>query len=628
MRLKLVSLLIILSGLSACSTTEKPTKNSDSINSSANALQNQATSADAIYKLALNRTGADKIQLLYSARDAAISEQSWPLLENICNELEQTPSVDKIQNRLYIAYAQKQQNKNDQALVILQSLDGQLKQPEHFAWHQYLTASIYASQNFPKRAAPYFFRASETANKNSIEIPTLQQTLWNNLTKLSSYALERFNRGSVIQQGWVNLALYHQVYANSGVELDQAINNWRRRYPSHPATAILPEQDETLTDLAPVNIERLVVLIPQSGANERLGDALKAGVLAALDNQNISETLFIDENLTTEELTAQFTELNPDFVIGPLLKANIDKLAQAKTLIDTPTLHLNTFDGERLSLQHYFFALNPEHEVQQALEHFLAKGYQKPMLLAPNNANGQRLIDYFNIQWQRYSETKPEVGFYNDNKDMPNTITNLLEVDKSKQRIKTVKSLFRQEVESETRSRSDIDAIYILGDAVETRLIKPYLDVNVSTFAQRIPLYASSKSHSKQIDRTDKGDLEGLYFTELPWMLNSQIKQHNLRNQYNTLWPENADISQRLFAMAYDSVSVLNDIRQLSIMPGNKFTGLSGKLSVNTSGHIERTLDWAQYKNRRIKAVQLETKQPVPLFMQSANEANSTQTFN
>ena len=626
MRLKLVSLLIILSGLSACSTTEKPTKNSDSINTSANALQNQATSADAIYKLALNRTGADKIQLLYSARDAAISEQSWPLLENICNELEQTPSVDKIQNRLYIAYAQKQQNKNDQALVILQSLDGQLKQPEHFAWHQYLTASIYASQNFPKRAAPYFFRASETANKNNIEIPALQSALWDNLTKLSSYALERFNRGSVIQQGWTNLALYHQVYANSGVELDQAINNWRRRYPGHPAIAILPEQDEALADLAPVNIERLAVLLPQSGANERLGDALKAGILAGLDKQTISDTVFIDENLSTQVLSEQLSQFNPDFVIGPLLKANIDKLAQAKTLIDTPTLHLNTFDGERLSLQHYFFALSPEHEVQQALEHFLAKGYQKPMLLAPNNANGQRLVDYFNIQWQRYSETKPQIGFYNDNKDMPNTITSLLEVDKSKQRIKTVKSLFKQEVESETRSRSDIDAIYILGDAIETRLIKPYLDVNVSTFAQRIPLYASSKSHSKQIDRTDKGDLEGLYFTELPWMLNATVKQHNLRNQYNTLWPENADISQRLFAMAYDAVSVLSDIRQLSVMPGNKFTGLSGKLSVNTSGHIERTLDWAQYTNRRIKAVQLETKQPVPLFMQSANESN-TLTF-
>ena len=47
-------------------------------------------------------------------------------------------------------------------------------------------------------------------------------------------------------------------------------------------------------------------------------------------------------------------------------------------------MHLNTFDGERISQQHFFFALSPEHEVQQALERFLTAGYQKPMLLAPN----------------------------------------------------------------------------------------------------------------------------------------------------------------------------------------------------------------------------------------------------
>ncbi|KAA1150445.1 penicillin-binding protein activator [Pseudoalteromonas fuliginea] len=619
MRLKLVSLLIILSGLSACSTTEKPTKNSDNFSNSANALKNQATSAQSIYQLAQNRQGADKIQLLYSARDAAITEQNWPLLEKIGSDLELTASVDQIQNRLYIAFAQKQQDKNAQALVILQSLDGQLTQPEHFAWHQFLTASIYASQNFPKKAAPYFFRASETAAKNNIEIPQLNQNLWDNLKKLSSYALERFNRGSVIQQGWANIALYHQVYTSSGVELDQAINNWRRRYVGHPAVTVLPKQDELFTEFSPINIERLVILLPQSGPNERLGDALKAGVLAALDKQNISETLFLDENLNTEELAAKIEEINPDFVVGPLLKANIDKLTAANTLINIPALHLNTFDGERISLQHYFFALSPEHEVEQALEHFLAMGYQKPMLLAPNNVNGQRLIDYFNLQWQRYSETKPQIGLYNDKKDMPNTITSLLEVDKSKERIKTVKALFKQEVENETRSRSDIDVIYILGDAIETRLIKPYLDVNVSTFADRIPLYASSKSHSKQIDRTDKGDLEGLYFTELPWMLNSQVKLHTLRAQYDTLWPEQVDISQRLFAMAYDAILVLPEIRQLSIVPGNEFSGLSGKLSINSNGHIERTLNWAQYSNRRIKPVQLKTQRPIPLFMQSAN---------
>jgi outer membrane PBP1 activator LpoA protein len=610
-----------LSGLSACSTTEKPIKNSDSLSNASDTVKNQALNAQSLYELALNRQGADKIQLLYSARDAAISESNWPLLAQVSSDLELTPQVDQVQNRLYFAFAQKQQGKNSEALSILKSLDDILKLPEHFAWHQYLTASIYASQNLPKRAVPYFFSASETAAKNDITIPELNYSLWENLKQLSSYALERFNRGSVQQQGWVNLALYYQVYANSELELEQAINNWRRRYINHPANAVLPKQAEELVDLTPYKIERLAVIIPQSGANERLGDALKAGVLAALDNQNITDTLFIDENASVEEITHQVSQFKPDFVIGPLLKANIDKLANAQTLQAIPTLHLNMHDGLRPSEQHYFFALNPEHEVEQALEHFLAKGYQKPMLLAPNNANGQRLVEYFELHWQRYSETKPQIGFYNNNKDMPNTITQILEVDKSKERITTVKSLFRKEVESETRSRGDIDVIYILGDTTETRLIKPYLDVNVSTFASKIPLYASSKSHSKQIDKTDKGDLNGLFFTELPWMLPDQVKLQTLRSQYNSLWPEQADISQRLFAMAYDSVALLPNLKQLLARPSNEYSGLSGKLSVNGNGYIERKLEWAQYLNRRIKTVELETAQPVPIFMQSAIEA-------
>ena len=247
------------------------------------------------------------------------------------------------------------------------------------------------------------------------------------------------------------------------------------------------------------------------------------------------------------------------------------------------------------------------------------------MLLAPNNSNGQRLVEHFNTQWQRYSEVKPQIGFYSGKDDMPKTITGLLEVDQSKERIKVVKSLFKQEVESETRSRSDIDVIYILGDATETRLIKPYLDVNVSTFADRIPLYASSKSHSKQIDRTDKGDLDGLYFTELPWMLDGQIQQHNLRQQYESLWPENADISQRLFAMAFDAASMLGVVKQLSMVQGKSFSGISGQLSIASNGYVTRTLDWAQYKNKKIIAVDLATEQPIPLFMQSAIGINAAE---
>lgn len=617
MRLKLVSLFIVLSGLSACSTTEKPSNSAENQSSQQQNVQNQFTDAQSMYQAALNRQGADKIQLLYSARDSAIAEQAWPLLEQVCYELETTPSVDQIQNKLYIALAQEQQGKNQLALDLLQSLEQQLVLPEHQAWHQYLTARVYASQNMPKQAMPYFFNASEISTDNNLSIATLNKDLWQSLTQLSSYALERFNRGSVVQQGWVNLALYHQVYLGAPVELHQAMNNWLRRYPGHPAASVLPKKVTELMEVEPLEVNRLAVIIPQSGANQRLGAALKAGVLASLDQRPVEQTLFIDESLSAIEIAEKLNEFQPDFVIGPLLKSSIDELNNAGTLVDYPTLHLNSFDGERISQQHFFFALSPEHEVQQALEHFLTAGFQKPMLLAPNSSNGHRLVSYFENQWRRYSEIKPQIGFYNDKKDMPDTIASLLEVDKSKERISVVKSLFKQEVESETRSRSDIDVIYILGDAIETRLIKPYLDVNVSTFADRIPLYASSKSHSKQIDKTDKGDLDGLYFTELPWMLSGQIKQQNLRQQYDALWPEDADISQRLFAMAYDATSMLGDIKQLSVISGKQFSGISGDLSIASNGYVTRSLAWAQYKNKTIRAVQLKSEQPVPLFMQS-----------
>ena len=203
---------------------------------------------------------------------------------------------------------------------------------------------------------------------------------------------------------------------------------------------------------------------------------------------------------------------------------------------------------------------------------------------------------------------------------MAEVIADLLEVDASRSRTRSVKSLFRQEVKSETRSRRDIDAVYILGDAMETRLLKPYLDVNVSTFAERIPLFASSRSYSKQIDVTDKGDLEGLYFTEQPWMLPGAVSQASLREAYQRLWPEQADLEQRLFAMAYDAVGLVPQLRQLAWLAGKSYDGLTGELSIQNGTQIQRKLSWAQYKNKQVRLVSLDEQAPLPLFMQQEEQ--------
>jgi outer membrane PBP1 activator LpoA protein len=588
-------------------------------NAKLNKVQVQETldtsNAHALYEKALLKQGIDKIQLLYLAREAAIKNKDWQILEQVCLALESKASVDHVQNKLYAALARKEQGRASAALAILRTIETQLSLPEHKAWHQYLTGSIYANEQLPNQALQYFFNATDISAQNNLSIPNLNDDIWHALQQLSSYALERIDTGTVIQQGWVKLAKYQQIYLGAGVQLHQALNNWQRRFINHPASYLLPEQVASSVSLVPYQAQKLAILLPQSGNSERFGTALKNGFLAALDNNAVDEVFFIDEMQSVEEIERALALHHADFVIGPLLKSNIDKLAHSAVLNALPTIFLNTPSSTIQASEHYSFALNPEHEVEQALIHFLAKEYQKPMLLAPDNNAGHRLIAHFQQQWQRYSEVQPEVGLYTDSKNMAEVVADLLEVDESKQRIKTVKQLFTQEVESETRSRGDIDVVYILGDAIETRLLKPYLDVNVSTFSPRIPLYATSRSYSRRIDSTDKGDLEGLYFTEQPWMLPEALQNKTLRDEYVSLWPEQADIEQRLFAMAYDALKLIPEIKQLAHIPGKEFKGLTGQLSIKQNNTLTRQLRWARYQKNQIRLVNLDETPPTPLFM-------------
>lgn len=629
MRLKVISLVIgILSGLSACSTTEKTSNTSVRENNSQQQSTVDVLNAAGLYNKAMSKQSITKIQLLYSARESAIEEQDWRTLELACLALESKSSVDHVQNKLYIALARKEMANYTAALAILHTLSEQLKLPEHQAWHQYLMGSIYASQQLPKKALVHYFKSANIASQHTLSLSGLNDEIWLALQQLSSYALERFDTGSVIQQGWVKLAKYQQIYLGAGVELHQAMNNWQRRFVNHPASYILPREVTESVLLAPYKTSKLAILLPQSGASERLGVALKNGFLAATDNIPHTEVFFIDEMLTHQDIEQQLQTNEIDFVIGPLLRSNIEKLQSSDVIAALPTIYLNTQNHSTNSApHHYYFSLNPEHEVEQAMVHFLAKKYQKPMLLAPESNSGNRLVEHFSSQWHRYSNAEPEVGFYTDSKNMAKIIAELLEVEDSKQRIKTIESLYRKtDIESETRSRQDIDVIYILGNSAETRLLKPYLDVNVSTFAPKIPLYASSRSYSRRIDITDKNDLDGLFFTEQPWMLPNAVDNKNLREKYQQMFPEQADIEQRLFAMAFDAITLIGEVKQLAKIPGKELVGLTGNLSIKSDNVIHRRLKWAQYSKQQIRLVQLNEQAPLPLFMQNSMELGEIQS--
>ncbi|MBE0365011.1 hypothetical protein PULV_a3312 [Pseudoalteromonas ulvae UL12] len=618
MRLKHSSFILLFSLLSACSTTEKTTIEQQTVVKPVEKVAPQILDAQTLYDNARLKRGVDKIQMLYGARDKAISEHNWSLLQTICQDLLSRQGVDRVQNNLYLSLAQFKQRSYSQALTSLDTLQDKLTSPIHFYWHQFISGQIYAEQVLTSQALPYLFRASETAVKHQIEASDLNQLIWQQLNQLPAFTLKQIKDGSLIQQGWVNLALYSQLYIGDPVALHSAMNNWQRRYPRHPASFALPEKMQTLMAIEPFNVQKLAILLPKNNQkNERNTEALTAGILAAVEFNSSTKLQFIDSEQTSEQIKSQLEEFSPDFIIGPLLRENIERLKQDNVLANYPALYLNSSIQERTSLEHFYFALAPEHEINQAIEHFLSQPYKKPLILAPQNRSGTRLVEHFNQQWQMYSEVAPEIAFYSNNQDMQKQVRQLLEVDKSQQRIAQINLMFKEKLHSEARSRRDFDVIYLIADAVKTRLLKPYFDVSISTFADQPPIYAMSRSHSLLVDKSDKRDLQGLYFTDMPWMLPIKQTAPELRGQFDQLWPDQADLQQQLFAMGYDAVRLIPELRQLNALPGKRVQGLTGRLSVNELGEIERQLQWAQYRRQSIKAVSLKQEKPTPLFMQT-----------
>lgn len=616
MRFKLLGLTALFSLLLACSTTEKKTT-VDTL-SEVPEEQTAPLDAQALFQQALNQPESKQQALFIKAREVAIEQQNWPLVITLCEQLLKADNSEVVGHTLYLALAYTRQQQYQQALNTLVLVDENLSSPKHIFLQQEIYGDIYAAEALPDLASPYLIKASELAEEHNYNADNINQTLWQILNQMSVQQLEQFNTGSSIQRGWVSLALYTQLYIGDTTAMHSALNEWQNKYTNHPANAVLQENKPKMMSLTPISANKIALILPSNKSRQKaLSQAVISGILAASHAHPERELFFIDSASSIEEISLQLSEINPDFVIGPLLKNNIEKLKNANILDNYPAMYLNTTEVLLSSADHFSFALKPEHEVTQAVYHFINQEFKNPLIIAPGNRLGKRLATHFTQQWQQYAEDNPQLGFYATNRDMQKLVQELLEVNQSKARIKQIESIVDAKLHIETRSRSDIDAIYIIADATQARLLKPSFDVNISTFASRIPIYASSRSHDIKEDQSDKKDLAGMYFSEIPWMLPLTGDSQALREQFDLIWSDNSTLEQQLFAMGFDAVQLIPQLRQLKFIPGKALPGLTGSLSVNKSAHIERRLKWAQYKGSRTIAVGIDSSRPMPLFIKN-----------
>jgi outer membrane PBP1 activator LpoA protein len=547
------------------------------------------------------------IATLTQASEKLIAENSFEQALWLSQQLAQLTQSEALKYRLALVSANGFLEISEVALAFKQleiaeqlSVDNTIMHHEDyynlFAEVQKSRALEISSLN----AKLHWFAISSSTNTDDIH------ALWQALSLLSTWQLDQLaDLNPPHIKGWQQLLTYAHKFGGDIDRFDRYLTQWQRDFTAHPAQAIIKSlrAGELATKQV---IQNIAIILPLSGKQAVAGKAAQQGILAAYNNIPHKNLTFIDANtLDWALLNEQLVTLESHFVIGPLLKENVDRyLAQHEILI--PSLLLNTPENVLLNTEQFILSMRPEDEAFQAATTLNRKNYRAPVVLSHRDTASQRIAQAFTQQWQLLNGYLPEVVYFEKGKKMQEQLKASLEVDLSQARIKDLKIRLKQSIDTESRNRRDIDMFYLVGSPAQTKLLKPYIDVNTSPFAKIIPVYASSRSHSSKQDSSQHNDLRNLMFTEMPWLLSSQQQNAQLAQLSKTLWPSRSDSLQRIFAMGYDSLYLVDKLPLMKQRPYIRHYGQTGILKLNSNNTLTRSLLWGIYQNGEVAEISMD----------------------
>ncbi|MGL5327136.1 MAG: penicillin-binding protein activator, partial [Aeromonas sp.] len=329
------------------------------------------------------------------------------------------------------------------------------------------------------------------------------------------------------------------------------------------------------------------VLLPLSGNLEPQGAAIRNGMLMSYkENQGQFTLNFYDtQSKSTGELYKQAIQEGADMIIGPLLKDRVEELLKANPTV--PVLALNELDKPIVNDTTYYFSLSAAADAAQAAQYLYAQGYRKPLLIAAQGRIGYSSIKAFEQSWATLSQDKPVVATFGARNEVQGMVKNALS-GRSTARAGEVVQL------SDAAPRS-IDAVYVVANSLETRMIKPYVDVSVNPMGS-LPIFTGSRGYDSAATEV-ASELNGMHIADMPLLLGGYEKQ---REQIALLWPQTQGDLLRLFAMGYDAVSLAENLQQMRKVGGMQQAGMSGQLSVDAQGNIVRMLSWGTYQNGKL----------------------------
>ena len=595
--------------ISSCAAPSKPQKAPKQVTTKPIETKTESTRYDLDYFLnqAEATVGDDSIDNLLLASNLLLTESDFKKALWLANHIQSIAEQPQhiYQSQLYQAQSllalgqielSSQQLKSASETVKAHNLNHQI------SFYQ-LSYQVHSLQN--NQVLALAAKLQLLATKSEPSEADIVST-WKDISELTNWQLAqlvKLNPPAI--KGWSQLSGYARRFGGSQAQLRRYLRQWQTQYPDHTGQ-IISQSILEAEPLLPPSADNIAVLLPLTGNQKQAGLAAQHGILAALSAIPEKQVTFYDANtLDWSTLSTKLSENETDFIIGPLLRNNVKSFLEIPDLT-IPSLLLNVLPEIDLKAHQVALSMRPEDEAVQAATVLSQQNYQHPIILVHQDNVSLRIANTFASEWQRQTGKLPEVAYFEKGTSMQDSLKNSLELKQSQDRVDDLNIRIKQTIKTDIRNRRDIDMIYIVGSPVQTKLLKPYIDVSISPFANVIPVYASSRSHSLRIDPRDARDLNGLTFTEMPWLLASKQQNKALAKKAQQLFPKRSDSLQRIFAMGYDAFNVTDTLYLMKAQPYVRHYGQTGILRLNDNNILTRSILWGRYQKTRVQEIVMD----------------------
>ena len=437
--------------------------------------------------------------------------------------------------------------------------------------------------------------------------------LWQTLLKMTPHALDLYNPAQppAEDSGWVALAYAFKAYENNPEAMEVAIEDWQYSYPNHPADIEQLKKSIKTPLRLPQQLDLIGILLPDSGPAANAAQAIRQGIIAAHFNARSNVRLqFYDvqtgNNPDSNNVISQYDKAVADganIVIGPLDKTSVELLA-AHDALTIPVLALNRINEDIEQNNFFQFALAPEDDARNQAEYANKMGYKRAIVLSPRNDWGDRVAEAFTNEWRNSGGQLVTRAKYNETEnDYSHILTPILGVDSSVQRYQNLRRTLGKSLEFEPRRRQDVDFLFMVGRPLKARQLLTQLRFHRSG---KLPILATSHAYGGEANAQQDIDLNGLIFTDIPWMFTEQSQQDPAYAAVRRQATGDIGSFVRLAALGVDAYRMIPFLTAMSGSEDEKYNGATGILTINEQGQIERTMSFATIRNGLIEPLIIE----------------------